>query len=287
MNNTNYIEKNKNLLLNTEYSWDVDPSIMGGEKNIIYNVSDVYKDRTFMVDKKLRSKINYTINNFGQRSSDFYRLDKTKTNVLYAGCSTTFGEFLPEGYSWQHHLHDFISSKTDVSSPATISFPGGSVQKIIDNIYKYIHSFGTPNYIFLLLPDLFRTNWPRPDGNGFSAIMRDQKVLEGSKDISEHSMIYACQAQYRSFEIFCKSLGIKLYTSSWDHEVNHIFSNLHFLNYGMIDFETEMDFVMNLDQDLLKGYDSDFLVSAGDKQHPGLLKNMFFANHFIERLKNE
>jgi len=250
-----------------------------------YSVTDVFKERINKINKKTIPKIKYRMNNFGHRSEDFDVLDKSKTNILYAGCSMAFGEYLPEGYSWQYHVHKGMSKKFDTSKPFTLSYPGGSVQKIIDNIYKYINLFGKPDYIFLLIPDLFRTNWPTKDGDLFVIKMRHQNDLDSSSTMSEHSMVYSCQAYYRSFEIFCSQLGIKLYTSSWDDETSHIFSTLGFSNYGNMDLEREEDFLMSLNKGELEGYDKDFLISAADSVHPGVITSMYFAKHFLDRVE--
>jgi hypothetical protein len=247
-------------------------------------VTDIFKERVDKVRESAIPKIKYKINNFGHRSEDFAVLDKNKTNILYAGCSMAFGEYLPEGYSWQYHLHKDMSKKFNTSVPVTLSYPGGSVEKIIDNIYKYINLFGKPEYIFLLLPDLFRTNWPRPEGDIFTIKMKHQNELENSNTMSEHSMVYCSQAYYRSFEIFCSQLGIKLYTSSWDDETSHILSALDLSNYGNMDLKGEDDFVMNLSKKDLEGYDKDFLISAGDSVHAGVITSMYFAKHFSDRV---
>ena len=57
-------------------------------------------------------KFQYRLNSNGFRSDHFKKLDTSNINILFAGCSFTFGEGLPEEYTWPRLLENNIKHKT-------------------------------------------------------------------------------------------------------------------------------------------------------------------------------
>jgi hypothetical protein len=96
------------------------------------------------------NKISYKINNEGFRCDDF---DKNlKTELLFAGCSETFGMGGPLEDCWAYMLNNELSLKNYFN----LGQPGLGYQAIIYNILSYIKEYGPPKVLFVLFPNIER-----------------------------------------------------------------------------------------------------------------------------------
>ncbi len=268
---------------------DIEPSLQFTKSTKAIPYHD-FSDKRYenSANIKILSKIIYKLNNVGQRSDDFNKLDTNKTNILFAGCSVTFGDYLPENFSWPHHLYRYFQDlKVDVGPLNILSFPGASGPKIIYNIFKYFNNYGIPDYLFILMPDMFRYYGPQNDGKSFlpSVPLSDgDKIKESMNPLRS---IYEFQQFYRMLEIICNLLKIKLYSTSWSTFTNETISNLNFKTYKSLDYDNFEEVINSLDKDFLKQYDKDFYIKAGDNMHPGLFTQIKYAQYFISRFKND
>jgi len=87
------------------------------------------------------------INSHGFRGEEF----KKDTDLIFAGCSQTYGYGLKEESMWGVML-----SKENNMSYANISIPGASPMHIVFNIFKYFEKYGHPKVIVALFPDFYR-----------------------------------------------------------------------------------------------------------------------------------
>jgi hypothetical protein len=243
----------------------------------------------------LLEKVNIKVNNFYHRSPDFNKLDSSNLNILFAGCSTTLGEGLPEGHTWT----DYVVSKlkeNNIKLGATdsLSFSGGSLSKIIINIFRYIEKFGKPDYILMLTPDFFRESTYIKDEKQYNIkIVYDfinEKKNEDVDVLNIYDMFTEYKVYYEMLNIFCKINKIKLYATSWYepiiNKMNFLFSDsFMLLDYSKIyKYASSKDF----DEVYFSKLDKDFSTSAADNLHPGTLYHMYIGDRFIrEILKND
>lgn len=267
---------------------DVEPSLQFlNKKNTIVHESLINPNTDKSKNDKLLSKISYKLNNVGQRSEDFNKLNNDKTNILFAGCSVTFGHYLPENYTWPHHVYNNLKSlDIDLGPLNIVSFPGASGPKIVYNIFKYFNNYGIPDYLLILMPDMFRHYGPEKDAKSFypSVPYRDgDKVTES---LNPFSRIYEFQQFYRMLEIVCNLLNVKLYCTSWSNSANNIMVDFNFKTYERIHYN-DKSIVDSLDPSYLKLYDKDFYITAADGMHPGFFPQYTYAQYFIEKVKND
>ncbi len=240
-----------------------------------------------LTNKKMLAKITYRLNNVGQRSDDFNQLDNSKTNILFAGCSVTFGDYLPENFTWPHHVYKYFKDlNIDVGPLNVVSFPGASGPKIIYNIFKYFNNYGIPDYLFILMPDIFRHYAPEKDAKSFYPFAKYIDGDEITESLKPFNRIYEFQQFYRILEIISTLLNIKLYTTSWSDSTNRIMSNFNFNTYETVDYNYQQ-VVSDLDINYLNLYDKDFHIKAGDGIHPGFFSQFTYAQYFINRAKND
>lgn len=181
---------------------------------------------------------DYNLNVYGFRSKSFDDFNTSNKNVLFAGCSHTFGSGLPENYVWNKKLIDKMS-KNDFFDYYNIGIPGAPTQVIIKNILTFFIKVGVPDYLFMLLPETSRgLKWDGsryrsvsyyPKTDGFSDFTKDYSVRYIHEDalLVESMLIHL-------LESLCESLNIKLIWSSTIVFQND-FNEISFKNYIGLD----------------------------------------------------
>ncbi len=223
-------------------------------------------------------EVSYKLNSYGHRSDEFSSTHNGK-HIIFCGCSNTFGEGLPDKKNWSGRLYEKISKDGDVSGYYNLSFLGGSIQLIVDNIYKYVDTFGAPDYIFCYFPDskrIIKTN--NNTLNYFNYVSYDL-------DSIDYQFIMNSFLTIRGLEAFCKQNKIKLFWGTWHPRESHIYKEILSFN----------DFV-HLDYPLiyLKGNatiskedkNSKYYQRARDDVHPGYVLSEGLAEIFYEAYKN-
>ena len=265
-------------------SYNTDPLLFHLDDSPEMNSSIVKDDR-----------ISYVSNSYGHRSDEFQRLDKSKINVLFTGCSQTFGSGLPIEETWPAIVYRWMKTNhpdLDLGPYQALSFTGGSIEKIVQNVFKYCHLFGNPNIIYFLAPDVDRQigygllDYPgskeRKDVNFVDHVnMRTVTKEElGSGKVeqvmsAEASILRAVYA-LRMLEIFCISNDIELIWNTWGPEDEL---------YRMIDFkkfrsDTELSEKMfyALEEKEMSLTKSKYENKARDLRHDGYAVQRYFAN---------
>jgi hypothetical protein len=290
--NTHAFTKDVYFFHSPELGHDIEPAFQFSTTPNVTLAHDK-KTNTMKHDKETvsKSEVQYPLNNYCHISDDFFPLDNKKTNILFAGCSVTAGEYMPYGYSWPHHLYEYFKEKNiDLGPKQILGFPGANAAKIIANIFKYVDKFGKPDYIFLMLPDMFRLYTATED-------MFRPEITYSSDSVIDDLMypfqgMYEYQMAYRNLEIFCSSLGIKLFSTSWEMCANAEMDKLNFKTYLSLSFssltETNSDkTIEELSDKKYKDFKKKYYIYGSDKLHPGLISHINYTNHFIERLKND
>jgi hypothetical protein len=293
----------KDLLDNTDFfktdciSGNIEPAMSFFKESRVYGFKKeiIQNRKNTDYNNNLLDKVNIKVNNFYHRSPDFHKLDSSNLNILFAGCSTTLGEGLPENHTWT----DYVVSKlkeNNIRLGATdnLSFSGGSLSKIIINIFRYIEKFGKPDYILMLTPDFFRENTYIKDEKQYNIKMVydfiNEKKSEDVDVLNIYDMFTEYKVYYEMLNIFCKINKIKLYATSWYepiiNKMNFLFSDSFMLiDYSKIyKYASSKDF----DEEYFSKLDKDFSTSAADNLHPGTLYQMYIGDRFIkEILKND
>jgi hypothetical protein len=262
-----------------ELSFKVEPSGNDYKENTVYDLTTT-EDK--FLELKKHSRVSYKMNNVGHRSEDFLPLSPDKTNILFAGCSITFGEGVPSNYPWPNHVYRMMSKHFDLGPLNILGYPGGTAEKIISNIFKYCALYGNPDYIFVTLPDYSREI--RYSHGNFHPFLpysyREQKFVDDSTN--PRVSFYRTQNMYRLLEIFCLANGIKLIGCSWDSSTTYVMEKLNFTTFHKLFFNTDYE-------DLLKDFikntgdkEEEFLIFARDGVHPGLIQNLVHAKSMYD-----
>jgi hypothetical protein len=188
-----------------------------------------------LIHKKFRSvyddmpQIEYKLNNYGFRSDDFLSSESSQ-NILFGGCSNTFGIGLPNDFTWSNQFNKIHGGLKYIS----IAVNGSTADVIISNVNTYINKIGKPKGIVLLFPNIERVTVVQPH-----TFYDDQKVLylvsackmyqydQDSKetitdlDISKNYLLLRFYQNVYALELLCKSLDIPLMWSTWDHKLNN------------------------------------------------------------------
>jgi hypothetical protein len=150
----------------------------------------------------------YRLNSTKLRSDEFRR-EHRGMHVLFAGCSITAGEGIPEELLWTRKVYEKISQDQGMSGYFNIAFPGATIAESVIQVFKYIKAYGNPHVIFLNLPDINREYV-----NLSSADMMDisQNPID---NVSVEKINYLVVGIFLALSEYCKTNSIELYAFSW------------------------------------------------------------------------
>ena len=112
-------------------------------------------EKTIITDKENKKDITYKINQYGHRCDNFLNIHNG-LHVLFSGCSITFGEGLPLDRTWAYYLYKKIKKENSLSGYYNLSYTGGGIDTIINNLFRYCGQFKNPDIIFILMPNIER-----------------------------------------------------------------------------------------------------------------------------------
>jgi hypothetical protein len=238
-------------------------------------------------------EMSYYLNNYAHRSDDFEKLNKDKYNILFSGCSATFGDALPDQFRWSKILYNDLNIK-DKGPYQCLSFLGGGADKIVGNIMKYCYNFGNPNAIFVLFNDFTRHIEYIEEENSFRSKINldfDHKERKAtiSKNVQPYNLFMQTQNYVRILEIYCSMNNIKLFFSSVDSQTREALSNIELLNFKPIDLHNLLRSSKNLpgfpeNSKLEKKYQK-YLIRARDNKHDGILNNFLYRTFFLNQFE--
>ena len=150
------------------------------------------------------------IKNMYSHNSDGFRSDEFKTyhngkHILFAGCSETYGVALFKENLWSYQVYRKISNSLQTSGYFNIGLPGATILEIATQIISYISLYGTPDILFVNLPDADR------EISKVIPSARRHSVIEYCEDYSDHIPKQA-ESLFNSISNMC---GNKTYYFSW------------------------------------------------------------------------
>jgi hypothetical protein len=115
--------------------------------------------------KSIDSVNEYKIDKHG------FRLDLAASDILVAGCSVTFGLGVPEEATWGSFVGRSLNK-----SVASIALPGKSISWIVEQIFIYFRTYGHPEKVLCLFPNLGRVT-----------VLTDETILSGGNPSSRNA----------------------------------------------------------------------------------------------------
>jgi hypothetical protein len=227
----------------------------------------------FKNKKDFKADFDYSLNSLGLRSEEFLK----GSNLLFAGCSFTFGEGLPYKSNWSGILFDEISMKNaQVGQYHNLGYCGGSVDYIIKNIVNYIEIFGAPRYVFALFPESSRKTVlsNKKEITVIPYKEEDKALVWGKRENSFYQM-------YKQVSLLLDRLNrhdTKLIWSTWDD-----FDRKMFLKTTKLDGYVPINDFKVLQKATGKtSKNSKYYEKARDEAHPGICYNSGVAQIFLE-----
>lgn len=252
------------------------------------------EDNYYIVDEPWYEKKNegkdftYKINSNGFRSQHFVKLDKENTNILFSGCSWTFGEGLPIEYTWADILSKKIAAFEKNVEYFNVGFMGASIDLIIKNVFSFIVKYGSPNYIFICFPDMSRkVIYDKEELKYIKTFAHPHFIKNKVSDASykyntsydEENNFYYNTLLIHMLEQICQDLNIKLIFTTWFWPELELYKKINFKNF----------YYLNLSNLYGKDveHENPYFGIARDGMHPGYLWNATISNKFFNRLKDD
>jgi hypothetical protein len=182
----------------------------------------------------------YKINSNGYRSKEFSKDDK----IVAAGCSFTFGSGVPESAVWPN----FLGEKLNTAIPIVAS-PGASVSFVVEELFSYFNTYGTPETVLCLFPNPERFDVPCDNKlvtglevsqpkvlvvNASNSTVLASKYLKrpyNAENITTEDMgIYRSIKSIRALEQYCSAANVNLIWGTWNEKFNKLLLELNAIN---------------------------------------------------------
>jgi hypothetical protein len=254
---------------------------------------------------------SYKLNYNGFRSQHFKELNNNDINILYAGCSFTFGEGLPYEFTWTtlltNKIKDFYKNKN--IEAYNVGYMGSSIHLVIRNVMAFIRNFGKPDYIFINFPDIARNINYCDRLNRYEKVFYSKRHFENKMNpiqlqytknfVIEDSILLAVDL-INMLEDYCESNNIKLIWTTWFYSLVPMYESLNFKYFMTPDttFQTHrLSETITEKNPYYKNINNlPYWEIARDKNHPGtawtthisdLIYNDFIKRHDIGGIWNE
>ena len=237
----------------------------------------------------------FKLNNYGFRSSKFDKLSSSKKNILFTGCSNTFGAALPEELRWS----SIFSKKMDVNEYNVATY-GAGIDLSIKNAMGFINLFGKPDAVIMLLPDMARQTVYSDFAKTYIKAsplwshLEDKNVDPALKDFTigyKHQNLWFYNTTLiNMFEEFCNASGIKLIWSTWSSADLNVYNRLKFKNLlnknlNMVRWQEPKAGTYAQSYENKKHYP--YWEMAADDAHPGSQWHQYVADTFLEAYNND
>ena len=248
-----------------------------------YEVSGLVTDT--VRSHKPHPDVKYRINTSGVIGQDFVHGAK----ILAMGCSVTVGIGVGDEFAWPN----IVRQKTGMTLNS-VAFPGASIPQIASAFFEYISKYGSPEYLFILVPEITR-QWIYVDGQPYrQRLSWDEDAgcfwshdgdgfLEKNKN-GQNLLLKACIQSSLSSIIqisnACKAMGIKLAFYSWDDSDNEVFE------FTKIDgYLNEPEEAFNKAKYKPNEKTESFWEIGVDGRHIGALGQIKYAERFLNFLQ--
>lgn len=281
------LKDNKNLKAS-----DAWPAVLTLDE--IFSVGAAYQELPSDVDHGT----TYSLNSLRHRSQEFGSAD-----VLFSGCSITYGWALNLEQTWGHKVAQEFGWKYDL-----MAFPGASTPKIVRKILRYLATYeNKPKYIFCLFPPSNRV-----DSYASDYLTNPGYILENTLEIRDETLKtvatyraadervkdnkiltiahneQTCLDAIATLETACKLAGVVLIWDTWDasghSNLSSIYSKFYknYLGSNLDGQEFFDDKTYKCHSELSQGK---YFHSAHDGEHYGAHYHAHVAEAFISKIK--
>lgn len=315
----NFKNKNyKNYILNaigTDFILDTYETInkIKSECDDFYEIDNYfYTKKTFPLEhidsESADSNFYYKLNKNGFRSKNFDKFDNSKTNILFAGCSITYGVGLPEGLTWPDFFIKKFSNITSDIDYYNIALPGASIFLNFKNILAFLKTVGKPDYILMIAPETTRNLYWDVQSKKFANALitsnqREVDINYKKQYIQENNLMFNI-VYLQTLEYICNILNIKFIWSSWNTISSDVYKEFNFNNFIEIEndhplaiippriFNGQGNFLSKIKyQTSLKKINDlnvnnfPFWEVARDRRHPGVCFSELYSDSFFKKIE--
>ena len=223
------------------------------------------------------NKVIYKLNKHLFRCDNFTN-EHVGSHILFAGCSETFGEGGNIEDNWSHKVYQKLSETNTLSGYFNVSVSGANWYQILINLKKYIKTFGAPDFIFMLAPNLNRYFEYDKNLKYFVPKFKNQPITKDDEYFDFYKTMFIPWLMLLKFFIdYCEFLNIKIIWSTWSTQEN---SNIIRTRYFENSFLSTWDPIINEHEDPTICDILDLMPTRRDGHHGNFFHN-YIANSFL------
>lgn len=247
----------------------------------------------------------YRLNSHGYRSDEF----SSDTDILFVGCSQTYGIGLPEEYLWPTLVGNTLNLKY-----SNLGIPGGSTTSLVNTLFAYFKEFGNPKIIVCYFPDVARILLPISKNfligehtdtdkdhqnycyldhdylrNGYEVKAFSKKPHNVKDVIPEDVPYWMAMQSIHILEQYCRATGIQLVWSIWDEPVLNAIKKMKEKDNSFFEYMYELQTFDWSNGDCHKDLhdkDPSIYSIATDDWHWGSHRHQHVADQFVDKIKS-
>jgi hypothetical protein len=235
-------------------------------------------------------KVEYRYNDQWFRCDQFTK-NHDGLHIVFSGCSNTEGIGQNIEETWSYRLYQDIAKEHKTSGYFNLGRSGTGWQKILNNFRVYVDTYGAPDYLFVLHPNLLRGfRWVDNGNNNFVGwelyqLNPWQEKINKVEDLEFHRNVFPVWAMtWKLFTEYCKAIGTKIIWSTWDQWENDNIKNSGLFEESFIEIkDPTKEEILNKYYDLLDREDA---IEARDG-HDGYIHHTHWLSIFKQALINE
>lgn len=271
---------------------------------VFFNMVDAVdrrKEEEFLISYEVLDKdydqddsVRYYFNSLGYRSDEFTKFHDGE-HILFAGCSETEGMGGNLDSCWSHMVYRKLSETKKISGFFNLSRGGWGHDLIIANIMQYINTYGKPNKIYILFPNLSRDfewqGWDNEEecydhkAKSPYYYLKDTKFADGTIKLrqglkEQREQIIKFINLVKLFEEYCISNSIDLIWSTYSIPDGENYKNLNvFKNFIQM---SDGNKILSSHKDLIdeEVYSKKNLLWKRDG-HAGYLHHYWWSQRFL------
>jgi hypothetical protein len=234
--------------------------------------------------------ISYRYDSNGYRSENLQE-SVISPEIVFSGCSVTFGTGLNFSDTWPNMLSEKISNKSVIN----LGIDGASHKHIFSDIASFFKDYKNPKAVFILFPNLER--YPVfLENKGQNFVSSKHYEMDNTRDsdyrsvLSKESVLFDFLTHIRMLETYCKSNNIILRWGTWDIFLEESLNEILSINYNFFDSYTQIYTGTNNEMvlyELEKTKSDNKFWDLARNNHPGVRDQTLFSEIFWRSLSKE
>lgn len=214
----------------------------------------------------------------------------TGKHIVFTGCSNTEGVGGNIEDTWSHMLYTELNKRNTLSGYYNLGKGGNGWQQTFTNFIKYVNSYGAPEMLVMLMPNVLRNyvwsdelnRWTFEQKHPYSINPSPEHLDKAQPTLDQHQKYFPIfLVAMNMFLNYCKAIGTEVVWSTWDSTEDANIRTSNFFHDSYIPLKGLTQEYIEEKRPGLKLNKDDLSFRDG---HPGVLSQTLWYEMFLDEL---